>query len=144
MYKKKLMTAFLTTVLISSCSSPEIMYTPPPIEGDWSVQMIQTGGIVGVQRAVEVLSDGSYTFYQQAGSEGVKGQLTEAELTQLRELIGTLEITTSRTNMTCADCFEYNLEIETGGKKMVVQLDDLTLPDSDAGELVTFLLGLMQ
>lgn len=136
---------FLTIILISSCSSPEITYTPPPIEGDWSVRMIQTGGIAGVNRAIEVLSDGSYTVYQQAGAEGVKGQLVEAQLTQLEELINNLEIASIRTNSMCADCFEYNIEIQSsGGRKLVLELDDLTLPDSGAGELVTFLQNLMQ
>ena len=69
----------------------------------------------------------------------MKGQLTESELTQLKELIENLEISTSRTNSVCADCFEYNLEIETGGKKMIVNADDISIPDSGAGELVMFL-----
>lgn len=145
MYKKILLTMFLTISLISGCSSPEITYTPPPIEGDWSVRMIQTGGIAGVNRAIEVLSDGSYIFYQQAGAEGIKGQLTESQLTQLQELINNLEIPTIRPDSMCADCFEYDIEIQSsGGKKLVLKLDDMTLPDSGAGELVTFLSGLMQ
>lgn len=145
MIKKILIPMILIKILISSCSSPEITYTPPPIEGDWSVRMIQTGGIAGINRAVEVLSDGSYTVYPQAGTEGVKGQLTEAQLTQLQELINNLEITSPQTDSMCADCFEYNIEIQSsGGRKLVLDLDDLTLPDSGAGELVTFLSGLMQ
>lgn len=135
----------LTMLLTSSCSSPEITYTPPPIEDNWSVRMIQTGGIAGVNRAVEVLSDGSYTVYQQAGTEGVKGQLTEAQLTQLTELINNLEITSPQTDRMCADCFEYNIEIQSGaGRKLLFEFDDLSLPDSGAGELVTFLSGLFK
>lgn len=135
----------IASFLISACSSsPNIAYTPPPLEGDWHIRMIQTGGIAGVNRAIEVLSDGSYTVYQQAGTEGKKGQLTESELSRLQELIANLEITNSRTNSMCNDCFEYNIEIQSGGRKMVLDLDDLTLPDSGAGELVTFLSGLMQ
>lgn len=133
------------TFIISACGSKEITYTPPPIEDDWSVRMIQTGGIAGVNRAIEVLSDGSYTVYQQTGVEGIKGQLTEAEFNQLSELIKNLEIKSSQTNSVCADCFEYNIEIQSGaGRKLILELDDLTLPDSGAGELVTFLSGLMQ
>lgn len=145
MTKHILIPMLLAIILISSCSSPEITYTPPPIEGDWSVRMIQTGGIAGVNRAVEVLSDGSYTVYQQAGAEGVKGQLTEAQLTQLQELINNLEIVSPQTDRMCADCFEYSIEIQSsGGRKLVFEFDDLGLPDSGAGELVTFLSGLMQ
>lgn len=128
----------------SACGSEEITHTAPKLEEGWSVRMIQTGGIAGVNRAVEVLSDGSYTVYPQAGAEGVKGQLSEADLARLEDLIANLEIANVRTDRMCADCFEYNIEIQSGGRKMVLDLDDLTLPDSGAGELVAFLSGLMQ
>lgn len=132
------------TLPISACGSEEITHTAPELEEGWHVRMIQTGGIAGVNRAVEVLSDGSYTVYQQAGAEGVKGQLSETQLNQLTDLITNLEIKRAQTNSVCADCFEYNIEIQSGGRKMVLDLDDLTLPDSGAEELVTFLSGLIQ
>ena len=143
MFKNILITLLLTVLFISSCSSPGITHTPPVLEDDWTVRMIQSGGIAGVNRAVEVLSDGSYTVYQQAGGEAITGQLTEPELAQLKELIANLEITAIRTDKMCADCFEYDIEINSGGKKMNVQLDDITLPDSGVEELVTFLRGLI-
>ena len=142
MLKKILYSLLLTILLISSCTSEEITYTPPAIEKDWSMRMIQTGGIAGVNRAVEVLSDGSYTVYQQAGGEEIQGQLTEAELAELEKLIASLEIASLQTKTICADCFEYDIEIQSGGRKMILDLDDLTLPDSGAGELVAFLLKL--
>ncbi len=129
---------------ISACGSEEITHTAPELAEGWYVRMIQTGGIAGVNRAIEVLSDGSYTVYQQAGADGVKGQLSEADLAKLEDLIANLEIANVRTDSMCADCFEYNIEIQSGGRKMVLDLDDLTLPDSGAAELVTFLSGLMQ
>ncbi|MFN3491467.1 MAG: hypothetical protein ACK40V_04520 [Anaerolineales bacterium] len=144
MYKKILITTLLIILLISSCSSPKITYTPPPIEGDWSVRMIQTGGIAGVNRAVEVLSNGRYTVYQQAGGKGIKKQLSETDLAKLEELITNLEIANVQTDSICADCFEYDIEIQSGGRKMVFQLNDMSLPDSGAGELVTFLQSLFQ
>lgn len=145
MSKTILMSILIASFLISACSSSsEIAYTPPALEGDWSVRMIQSGGIAGVNRAVEVLSDGSYTVYPQAGSEGITGQLTESELAQLQALITNLEIANTRTDRMCNDCFEYHLEIQSGGRKMVLDLDDMTLPDSGVEELVTFLSGLMQ
>jgi hypothetical protein len=144
MIKKIVATLLLMILLISGCSSPEIAHTAPELEEGWSVRMIQTGGIAGVNRAVEVLSDGSYTVYQQAGAEGIKGQLSETDLAKLEDLIANLEIANVRTDSMCADCFEYNIEIQSGGRKMVFQLDDISLPDSGAGELVMFLSGLMK
>lgn len=143
--RKYIFTLLMVLALyISACGSEEITHTAPELEEGWYVRMIQTGGIAGVNRAVEVLSDGSYTVYQQAGAEGIKGQLSETDLAKLEDLIANLEIANIRTDSMCADCFEYNIEIQSGGRKMVLDLDDLTLPDSGAGELVTFLSGLMQ
>ncbi|MBL8100847.1 MAG: hypothetical protein JNK81_16815 [Anaerolineales bacterium] len=144
MSKNFLISMLLAILLISSCSSPEITHSAPALEDDWYIRMIQTGGIAGVNRAVEVLSDGSYTVYQQAGGEGIKGQLSETDLAKLEDLIANLEIANVRTDSMCADCFFYDIEIQSGGRKMVFQLDDISLPDSGAGELVTFLTGLMQ
>lgn len=141
---KKILITFFMAILISSCSSPEVTHSAPELEEGWYVRMIQTGGIAGVNRAVEVLSDGSYTIYQQAGGEGIKGNLSEPELAQLEEIIKNLEISIPAIKGGCADCFFYDIEIQSGGRKMVFQLDDISLPDSGAGELVTFLSGLMQ
>jgi hypothetical protein len=124
---------------ISACGSQEITHTAPELTDNWSVRMIQIGGIAGVNRAIEVLSDGSYTVYQQAGAEGIKGQLSESDLATLEDLIANLEVANVRTDMMCADCFEYNIEIQSGGRKMVLDFDDITLPDSGAEELVAFL-----
>jgi hypothetical protein len=125
MYKRILITMLLMILLISGCSSPEITHTAPELEEGWYVRMIQTGGIAGVNRAVEVLSDGSYTVYQQAGAEGVKGQLNEADLAKLEDLIANLEIANVRSDSMCADCFEYNVEIQSGGRKMILDLESV-------------------
>lgn len=141
MYKKILITMLLSILLISSCATPEITHTPPPIAEDWSVRMIQSGGIAGINRAVEVLSDGSYTVYPQAGADGIIGQLSESDLAKLSSLIQNLQISNVRPSA-CADCFEYKIEIQGSGKKLVFELDDISLPDSGAGELVMFLQNL--
>lgn len=143
--RKYIFTLLMVLALsISACGSEEITHTSPELEEGWYVRMIQTGGIAGVNRAVEVLSDGSYTVYQQAGGEGIKGNLSEPELAQLEEIIKNLEISIPAMRGACADCFFYDIEIQSGGRKMVFQLDDISLPDSGAGELVTFLTSLMQ
>lgn len=129
---------------ISACDSEEITHSAPALEDDWYIRMIQTGGIAGVNRAVEVLSDGSYTVYPQAGGEGKKDNLSEPELAQLEEIIKNLEVSIPAMRGGCADCFFYDIEIQSGGRKMVFQLDDISLPDSGAGELITFLSGLFE
>lgn len=146
MTKTSLIPIFLIAVfLISACAStPDLIHTPPTLEGDWHIRMIQTGGIAGVNHALEVLSDGSYKVYQQAGAEGIQRQLSQTDLANLENLIANLEIRISGPNGVCADCFIYDIEIQSGGRKMTFQLDDISLRDSGASELVMFLSGLMR
>lgn len=144
MYRKILFIIALTMLLISSCSSPEITYTPPPIQGDWTVRMTQSGGFAGVMRNIKVSSNGECTFTDERSKQTVTHQLSKEQLTELGSLIENLELTSAPSSSVCADCFIYEIEIKSAGKKMLIHLDDMSLPNSGAQELIAFLSGLMQ
>lgn len=145
MSKTILIILFTFTLLISACGSPEITYTPPPIETEeWSLRMTQSGGIAGINRTVEILSDGSYTLTDERNNQNVTKELSKEQLSELQTLISALEFHAPQSRSGCADCFEYAIEIESGGKKMIFNADDVSLPDSGAGELVTFLQKLFE
>ena len=144
MSKKILLALLISVLFILSCSSTELTYTPPPIENTWSVTMTQSGGIAGIMRTVAVSSDGSYTVTDERSNHSSTNQLTEEEVNTLKSLVETFQFTSSQSRSGCADCFEYELEIESNGKKMIVNADDISLPDSGAGELVMFLQNLFE
>jgi hypothetical protein len=134
----------LAALLVAGCArSSTNTYTPPALEDDWSVNMTLSGGIAGLMRTIEVKADGRYTVADQRAGNTASGELTEDELARLEEMLSTLEFSTSKNPSACADCFVYDIEIISGGQKMIVNADDVTLGDSGVGPLAQFLRGIM-
>lgn len=133
------------TALLSACAKPaaRVTYTPPALEDGWSAQLALSGGIAGLLRNIVVQSDGSYVVTDERANRVVEGALTDSELASLEEMIASAQFTAPEIQAVCADCFVYNLEIESGGQKMIVSADDVSLGDSGIGEVVQFLRGLM-
>lgn len=140
MSKIKVILLLAVTMMIAGCSrTTGLKYTPPALENNWTVKMTLSGGIAGLKRSIHVRADGSYVVIDERNGKQVTGDLAEGELSELEDLLSTLQVTASDKPSVCADCFEYEVEIETGGRKMIVKADDLTLGDSGAGSLVQFL-----
>ena len=128
------------TLILTACSkSASPTYAPPVLEETWAVKMTLSGGIAGLLRSIDVNSTGSYSVADQRGGKVVTGTLSEADLTTLQALISALEVSAPKNPSACADCFEYELEVESGGKKMIASADGLSLGESGMGELVQFL-----
>lgn len=145
MFRIKLLKALLFAILFSGCAQPSSStpYTPPTLEKEWSVKMTLSGGIAGLMRNIEVRSDGSYTVVDERANTSVDGMLAGDELAQLEEMISILEVSAARNPSTCADCFVYDIEILSGGQKMIVSADDVTLGDSGIATLAQFLREIM-
>ncbi|NWF63474.1 MAG: hypothetical protein HXY38_04130 [Chloroflexi bacterium] len=129
----------------SGCSmqNADTSYTPPALGEEWSVKMTVSGGIAGLLRIIEVQADGSYTVIDERAGTTLQGNLDEEQVTALKELIENLVFVAPSSPTGCADCFVYDVEIESGAKKMIIHADDLTLGESGMGELVHFLQGLI-
>ena len=128
------------TMMVAGClRTSGLKYAPPALEDGWSVKMTLEGGVAGLKRSIQVGSDGTFIVVDERTGDKTAGELTEEELAGLEELISTLDVSTSNESSACADCFEYEIEIDSGGRKMIVNADDLTLGDSGAGALVQFL-----
>ena len=140
---------FLASFLLSACSrsAPDPQGTPglPESEETWTIKMNQSGGFVGLSRSIEISSDGKFAVTDDRTDKTVEGQIASSELTKLRQLVSTAKFTTipKSEETGCADCFIYNLEIQDIGKPITVQLDDVTLPDSELESLVTLLRDIM-
>ena len=131
--------ASITLILTACAKSSSPTYTPPVLEETWAVKMTLSGGIAGLLRSIDVNSTGSYSVADQRVGKVVTGTLSEADLVTLQALISALEVSAPKNPSACADCFEYELEVESGGKKMIASADDLSLGESGMGELVQFL-----
>lgn len=144
MFKAKFLVILIAALTLTGCAQkPDITYTPPPIEDEWSVTMVQSGGIMGLLRSIRVSSDGAYSVVDERASERVEGKLSVDELADLKNLVAGFSFIAPKMPMVCADCFVYNVEIQSGGQKLVAEIDDVNMPETGMGPLVEFLRGVM-
>jgi len=147
-----LLLTLLSSLLISGCRQvprPESRAVPTAISpvpaGAWTIKMVQSGGIMGLSRSLEVTSDGKFTVVDNRANKTINGNISPDELSNINDLVSSSEyIPPSKPNgMVCADCFIYELEIQTSGKKFAIQLNDISLPNSGLEPLVSRLSELM-
>lgn len=144
MFKAKFLVLLIAALTMTGCAKEtEITYTPPPIEDEWSVTMVQSGGIMGLIRSIRVSSDGTYSVVDERAGERVEGKLSNDELADLKDLVAGFSFLAPKMPMVCADCFVYKVEIQSGGQKLVAEIDDVNMPETGMGPLVEFLRGVM-
>jgi len=147
----------LIPLLIAGCGrsvTPEPLKTPtlespasnpPAVSGEWTISMTHSGGIMGLMRSIEILSNGKYTVSDERANKTITKELSANGLSKLQEIVSNTEYITPERSLPsgCADCFIYNLEIKGSGKKFAVQVDDISLPNSGMETLIMYLRDLM-
>ncbi len=144
----KYLLSLLVVILLAACapSQPATEQPLPTPARQWtSIKMIQSGGIMGMMRTIEISSDGAMTVADERSNETVTGQLSADELSQLNELIASASfVPPSGFPNACADCFNYAIEVSTPGKTIHWEANDVSLPNSGMEPLVEFLRGLIE
>jgi len=132
--------------LSAACSAaPGNGESLPALEGTWSITLTQSGGFAGLQRTVIIANDGSVVAVDERERRIAALQLSEAELTGLEEQLSAARvIRPTETETGCADCFIYDLRIDSASESFSIQLDDVTLPDSGLQPLVANVRDLME
>jgi len=116
----------------------------PMLEGRWSLRLVHSGGIMGLSRSLVISADGKYWATDERTGKTYTGLLSAEEFSKIKELIASAEYEqTTQPEMTCADCFIYELQILSNGEKFYVQLNDLELPKSGLESLITTLRNIM-
>lgn len=140
--------ALICIVLIAACTpivQPPLTTTQSPPFSWNKIAFVQSGGIAGVLRLIEVSSDGTALARDERSNSFISLQLSEAQLTGLNDLIAGLALVPpAPSRLECMDCFEYDLAIETEpGKTFRVHIVDINLPESGFEELVDYLRDLI-
>ena len=144
MFKINLIVVLTSALILTACAKETgVTHTPPPIGDEWAVTMVQSGGIMGLKRSIQASSDGRYMVVDERAGKSVDGELSADELARLKELIAGFSFTAPKMPMVCADCFVYNVTIQSGGQKMIAEIDDVNMPETGMGPLVEFLRGVM-
>ncbi len=149
----RLLLVFVLTFSLTACV-PALMRpqaapsqaTPsvPLSQGKWTVKLTQSGGIMGLQRNITVTSDGKIVAVDERTNQTVTSKLTQEELGRLKVRLDSSAFTTAAPQTAvCADCFLYDLEVQSGGQTYSAHYDDTNLPDSSLEPLIAFLRDLL-
>lgn len=128
---------FLLSLMLSACS----VSTSHRAENTWSIQMTQSGGIMGLVRSVDITADGKFSLEDKHTGKTTTGTLTSEELMLLSALINEVENTTIKNTPVdqCPDCFFYRIAIQKRGVRYTAEVSDGSLSESDLDELINFL-----
>jgi hypothetical protein len=115
-----------------------------PVDEPWRIEFTVSGGFAGIEHKLEVESSGAYQAENVQSGAKVEGTLPADIVADLEELLPVLcQATSSGRPPTCADCFQYSLEVETGNAVYRASLNDISLPESPASPLVGALMQIL-
>ena len=142
---KYILSFFITLIFLSSCGTVgSIKPIPQPLASpsdNWDVKLIQSGGIAGVLQTVDVSSDGQLKADDQRSQRTASKILPSQTIAELKGLVFNTVVSTIRVPQSaCADCFIYDLEIQSEGKVIKIHVDDVTINGSGVQGLITTLL----
>ena len=142
---KYILSFLITLFFLSSCATAgSIKPIPQPLASpsdNWDVKLIQSGGIAGVLLTVDVSSDGQLKADDQRSQRSASKILPSQTIAELKGLVFNTVASTIRVPQSaCADCFIYDLEIQSEGKVIKIQVDDVTVNGSSVQGLITTLL----
>lgn len=124
----------------------ELRSTPlTPSEGEWTIHFTHAGGIMGLNRTMEIDNNGQVIVTDTRTGKTANLQLSAGQLSELRRLADMVVYVPASKPSVCADCFVYSIEIDTAsGKSFSAQVDDTTLESSGLSDLVEFLRNIME
>lgn len=138
------------TLMIAGCATSSPMTTPaatptlPAMPDEWTIKMTHSGGIMGLMRSIEVSSDGSYTVMDERNGKTVSGDLSANELAEFTGILNGMDFSAvGAPEGFCADCFIYDIEIQSNEEKFMFRLNDLNLAESGMEDFVSSLRKIM-
>jgi hypothetical protein len=135
----------LALILLTSCAMPFSWRPTPALEklpalkGDWQITFTQSGGFIGLSRALAIASDGQTTATDDRTQKTVSGRLSAADLAALKDLVAATRYRTVTSQVGCADCFYYQLQINASGGSFAAGMIQLSVPGSGLDPLIGFL-----
>jgi len=111
----------------------------PALSGDWHMTITQSGGIMGMERTLEISSTGAMTLTDARSHASSQSQLPAERLAALNKLVAGSQYRAAAMPAGCADCFIFDIQISSAGENFQVQLNQIDLVDSGLQPLVDFL-----
>lgn len=137
-----LVLAVTSACALARTAAPAPQAIPSP-EGNWTLELVQSGGFAGVHLSVEVTSGGQLTATNVRSGRTSTQNLPPNTMAELRRLIPQAEISdVAGKPSSCADCFVYELTLKSDSETIQMQADDTTLGNSPAQPLISLLRSL--
>lgn len=112
----------------------------PLLEGEWSIRLTQSGGIMGLSRNIVISADGKYSATDERAGKTYTGKINADELSKIKKLTASAKYEPhTQPETICADCFIYELQIRSDSERFLIQLNDIDLGNSGLQSLITTL-----
>jgi hypothetical protein len=127
--------------LCLACATAASTQPTTPSSAAWTLTFDMTGGFAGLDRRLELTSDGSATVNDRRRRLTRAAKATDGELKAIGALVATVRSLDSRAPG-CRDCFEYALDLQSGGARVTVRANDTGM-GGDSAKLLDALRELM-
>jgi hypothetical protein len=110
----------------------------------WVVTLNTSGGFAGVRQRITMNERGEITFYNEKTGEEKRIQGEQRDIDEVQNALSALcglatEASHERPTSQCADCFIYELTIESKSINLVVEADDISIQESSYLPLISLL-----
>ena len=145
MVKNKWTLSFLV-IFIFTAACGQLKSAPQPLPSpsrNWTLIMMQSGGFAGVSLSARISSNGQLIAEDQRSNRSVTQTLSSQTMAKLNQLVSGISVSANNNPQSgCADCFIYDLEIQSEESDFHINVDDVTLKDSSASELIPLIIKL--
>ncbi len=112
------------------------------VRDSWRIKLTVTGGFKGINREIELSSSGNLVVTDEESGSRIVLVLSREEIAELDRQISGFGRLGGGSLPACADCFEYQLELEKGGDLSSVAFNDINLDSSAYGGIINALISL--
>jgi len=150
MNTKYLWLVLTLVLLLVACQAiyPPLKSTPQKEtesqNSNWQVELSITGGFAGVQKRIKISSTGEVSISDENNNLQAQEQLSKEEIDKLSKLVNEIKGLPVMSNPpTCADCFQYDLNVNVDGTQIQATVNDLNLQTSGIAPLVNELVNML-
>ena len=111
----------------------------------WNIDFTLSGGLVGLQRVMELSNAGQMILIDQKKKKQVTAQLSGEDVIKIAGLITeAVQLQPVGPLPVCADCYQYELNIQVNTQYFFFQANDLNLVESGLAPLVKVFMELQR
>ena len=112
-------------------------------DGDWRIELHVSGGVVGLDRMLDLRGTGALNASDRQRGVNVSANANDEDLMRVSVLLRNVESEVTIADTRCRDCTQYEIRILIGGRPLVSRLNDVNRGSSRFEELLQILTRLL-